>query len=90
MLAQYIKDKGILEGIEKGIQRGITEGILLGETNLLCTMIAEKYSVPDDKLRPVLDNLNSEMLLELGKRILYWDSYDKVQDWIRQQTKNAR
>jgi len=37
-----------------------------------------------------LENLNSEMLLELGKRILYWDSYDKVQDWIRQQTKNAR
>ncbi len=78
MLAQYIKDKGIQEGIP------------LGETNLLCTLIAEKYSVPDDKLRPVLKNLNSEKLLELGKRILYWDSYDKVQDWIRQQTKNAR
>ncbi len=78
MLAQYIKDKGIQEGIP------------LGETNLLCTQIAEKYSVPDEKLRPVLENLNSEMLLELGKRILYWDSYDKVQDWIRQQTKNAK
>ena len=78
MLAQYIKDKGIQEGIP------------LGETNLLCTQIAEKYSISDDKLRPVLENLNSEMLLELGKRILYWDSYDKVQDWIRLQTKNAR
>ncbi len=86
MLAQYIKDKGIQEGIQVGIQ----EGIPLGETNLLCTLIAEKYSVPDEKLRPVLENLNSEMLQELGKRILYWDSYDKVQDWIRQQTKNAK
>ena len=82
MLAQYIKDKGI--------KMGIPQGFLLGEINLLCTQIAEKYSVPDDKLRPVLENLNSEMLLELGKRILYWDSYDKVQDWIRQQTKNAK
>jgi len=90
MLAQYIKDKGIQEGIEKGIQKGIERGIPLGETNLLCTQIAEKYSIPDNKLMPVLENLNSEMLLELGKRILYWDSYDKVQDWIRQQTKNAR
>jgi len=88
MLAQYIKDKGVQEGIQKGIQKGIPQGVLLGETNLLCTQIAEKYSVPDDKLRPVLENLNSEMLLELGKRILYWDSYDKVQDWIRQQTQN--
>ncbi len=74
MLAQHIRE----------------EGVLIGETNLLCTLIAEKYSVPDDKLRPVLENLNSEMLLELGKRILYWDSYDKVQDWIRQQTQNTR
>jgi len=89
MLAQYIKDKGIQEGIQKGIQKGIPKGVLLGETNLLCTLIAEKYSVPDDKLRPFLENLNSEKLLELGKRILYWDSYDKVQDWILQQTKNA-
>jgi len=73
MLAQYIRE----------------EGVLIGETNLLCTLIAEKYSIPDDKLRPVLEKLNSEMLMELGKRILYWDSYDKVQDWILQQTKNA-
>ncbi|MDM8543943.1 hypothetical protein QUF90_22945 [Desulfococcaceae bacterium HSG9] len=86
MLAQYIKDKGIQEGIEKGIP----QGVLLGETNLLCTQISEKYSIPDDKLMPILENLNSEMLLELGKRILYWDSYDKVQDWIRQQTQNAK
>jgi len=82
MLAQYIKDKGI--------QKGILRGVLLGETNLICTQIAEKYSIPNEKLRPVLEKLNSEMLLELGKRILYWDSYDKVQDWIRQQTKNAK
>ncbi len=101
MLAQYIKEKGIQEGIQQGvqqgvqqgiqegIQKGIPQGILQGETKILCTQMSEKYSIPYDELKPSLENLNSEMLMELGKRILFWDSYDQVRDWIQQQTQDA-
>lgn len=82
MLAQYIKEKGIREGIREGVWRG--------ETQLLGIQMADKYNLPYEKLQPLLDRLSSEMLLELGKRILYWDSYEQVQDWIRQQTENAK
>lgn len=78
MLAQYIREKGVREGVWQG------------ERELLGIQIAEKYRVPYEKLRPILDQLSREMLLELGKQILYWDSYDQVQDWIRRQTEHAK
>ena len=41
MLAQYIKEKGIKEGV----QQGISQGVWQGETQLLCTLIAEKCGI---------------------------------------------
>ena len=69
MLAQYIRNKGKLDG----------------ETAVLCRQIAKKYNVSSEKLRLNLENLNTEMLLDLSEHILDWDSYEKVQEWIESQ-----
>lgn len=73
MIAQYFKDKGIEQG----------------ETRLLCRQISTKYGLSPKTVSAYLENLGSETLLELGDRILEWDSFDPVKNWIEARQKKA-
>jgi hypothetical protein len=57
------------------------EGIQQGEIRLLCRLIAKKYGLSEKVVQAYLENQNSTTLLELGDRILEWDSFDRVEEW---------
>ena len=81
MIAEYFKNKGIEQGIQRGIQRG--------ETRLLCRQISTKYGLSPKTAAAYLENLGSETLLELGDRILEWDSFEPVKTWIETRRKTS-
>jgi len=66
MITQYIKEKGIQQG----------------QIRLLCRLIAKKYGLSEKVVQTYLDNQNAKTLLELGERILEWDSFDRVEEWL--------
>ena len=66
MLYQYIKDKEFHQG----------------EINLLSTIIANKFNVRPENLKPKIKKLSHETFTELSENFLHWDSYDQVLDWI--------
>jgi len=76
MLAQYIRNQGRQQGIRQG------------ETDLLCRLIVKKYNLASEQLSPLIKKLSAKALMELGDIILEWDSYEKVDAWIRRQQKN--
>lgn len=70
MITQYIKEKGIQQGIQQG------------EIRLLCRLIAKKYGLSEKVVQTYLENQTDKTLLELGERILEWDSFDRVEEWL--------
>ena len=72
MLAQYIREKAFQEGLQKG------------KSAVLCRQISNRYRIPSEKLTGYLEKLNEEQLLELGEKILVWDSFESVQEWLDQ------
>jgi hypothetical protein len=72
-------------GIQQEIEQGIQQGIQQGEIRLLCRLIARKYRLSPKVVTEYLENLDSEALLELGDRILEWNSFDQVKNWIHKQ-----
>ena len=47
--------------------------------------LLKKYRLSPKVVTAYLENLNAEALLELGDRILEWNSFDQVKTWIQQQ-----
>ena len=76
MLAQYMKDKGVEEGVQ--------QGVLQGSAILLSRQMARKYDLSPEGLSAQLEGLKSEELLDLGDRIIDLDSFDEIQQWIRE------
>jgi ribosomal protein L31E len=59
------------------------EGIQQGEIRLLCRLMAKKYGLSEKVVRTYLENQTANTLLELGDRILEWDSFDRVEEWLK-------
>ena len=64
-------------------KEGMNEGIHLGEKRLLSRLIARKYGLSPKVVDAYLEKQSPEALLELGDRILEWDSFDRVEEWLR-------
>jgi len=64
-------------------QEGIQQGIQQGEIRLLCRLIAKKYGLSEKVVQTYLENQTAKTLLELGDRILEWDSFDRVEEWLK-------
>ncbi len=73
----------------QGINQGIHQGIHQGNTAMLSRLMAKKYHISPERLPVQLETLNNDELLELGDRILDWDSFEKVEQWIEQRKKSA-
>ncbi len=71
MLAQYIEEKGIQKGIEKG------------EISLLTKQIARKYNLEPNEFSDLLKNLKVEELENLGEKIVDYDEWERVLEWIK-------
>ena len=59
------------------------EGIHLGEKRLLSRLIARKYGLSQKVVDAYLEKQSPEALLELGDRILEWDSFEQVKAWVQ-------
>jgi len=82
------KDVG-MELIETTISEHVfNQGVNQGNTIMLSRMMAKKYHVSPEQLSVQLEPLNNDELLELGDRILEWDSFEKVQQWIEDRKKS--
>ena len=69
MLAQYIREQGVKQGVHKGTAL------------MLSKQMARKYNLPLDLLSIELKSLRQDALLELGEKILEWDSYEDARKW---------
>ena len=71
MLAQYIKEQGVQQGVQ------------LGEMNLLCKQFSRKFRLSPELLAARLKHLNTDQLTEIGERIFEWESFEQIQEWIK-------
>jgi len=67
-------------GREKGLQQGLQQGSL----SLLCRMIAKRFRVGVDTVRPMFEGLNAEAIEELGERFLDAESLDEMRRWAEE------
>ena len=63
-------------GIEKGMQQG--------SMSLLCLLIAERFQVGADMVRPMFEGLDADAIEDLAKRFLDAESLDEMRRWAKE------
>jgi len=54
---------------------------------VLSRQMAKRYHLSPEMLTIQWENLNDDELSELGDKILEWDSFDMILQWVEQQKK---
>ncbi|MBF0239011.1 MAG: DUF4351 domain-containing protein [SAR324 cluster bacterium] len=70
MLAQYIRDKGLQQGLQQG------------ESLLLSKLMSRKYRISAEEVSQHLQGLTSAELLDLGEAMLDLNSWSEIMAWI--------
>lgn len=70
-----------------GFKRGVQQGVQQGKAMLLSRQMAKRYHLSPEMLTIQWESLNDDELLELGDKILEWDSFDRILQWIEQRKK---
>jgi len=56
---------------------------------VLSRQMAKRYHLSPEMLTIQWENLNDDELLELGDKILEWDSFDMILQWVEQRKKKT-
>ncbi|MCD4811462.1 DUF4351 domain-containing protein [bacterium] len=72
MLAQYIRDKGMQQGMQQGTMK------------LLSRQIARRFQISPDSVHPMFAGLTTEQLEELGEQFVDAESLDEIRGWAKE------
>ena len=72
MLAQYIRDKGMQQGMQQGTMK------------LLSRQIARRFQISPDSVHPMFAGLTTEQLEELGEQFVDAESLDEIRGWAEE------
>jgi len=83
------KMRYMTNGERLDFKRGMEQGVQQGKAMLLSRQMAKRYHISPEMLTIQWESLNDDELSELGDKILEWDSFDMILQWVEQRKKQG-